>query len=124
MTEQRVVREGFHQAVYRVVRRIPEGCVSTYGDVATVVGSPRVARHVGWALAALTDPSVPWHRVINAKGTISHRGDTVRGLTQRQRLEAEGVVFDARGRVDLRAVRWNIAELADEDFDPWRDPNG
>ena len=119
MTERRIVGPGFHQAVYRVVRRIPAGHVSTYGDVGAALGSPRVARQVGWALAALKDDTVPWHRVINAKGTISFRGDTPRGLMQQQRLEAEGIEFDARGRVDLKALRWNIGLLADEDFDPW-----
>ena len=119
MTERRIVGPGFHAAVYRVVRRIPAGRVSTYGDVGAALGSPRVARQVGWALAALRDASVPWHRVINARGTISFKGDTPRGLIQQQRLEAEGVEFDPQGRVDLKRLRWNIAELADEGFDPW-----
>lgn len=102
---ERVVTEGFHERVYARVRQVPAGAVTTYGDVAAALGSPRVARHVGWALAALRDDDVPWHRVINAKGTISFRGDTPRGALQRARLEAEGVVFDARGRVDLKRLR-------------------
>lgn len=104
--ETRVVSEGFHARVHAVVRSVPAGRVTTYGDVATMLGSPRVARHVGYALAALTDPTVPWHRVINAQGCISHRGDLVRAESQRRRLEAEGVEFDARGRVDLKRFRF------------------
>jgi methylated-DNA-protein-cysteine methyltransferase-like protein len=104
--DERVVSPGFHERVHEVVRRVPAGAVTTYGDVATVLGSPRVARHVGWALAALRDDDVPWHRVINAKGEISHRGDLVRATLQRARLEAEGVVFDRAGKVDLRRFRW------------------
>ncbi len=104
--EPRVVTEGFHARVYEVVRRVPPGWVTTYGDVASVLGSPRVARHVGWALARAVDGDVPWHRVINAQGRISHRGDVSRAETQRQRLEAEGVTFDEAGRVALREVRW------------------
>lgn len=104
--EPKVVSEGFHGRVNAVVRTVPSGQVTTYGDVATLLGSPRVARHVGFALAALTDPSVPWHRVINAQGRISHRGDLVRAETQRRRLEAEGIVFDALGRVDLKRFRF------------------
>lgn len=119
MSERKIVGPGFHKAVYSVVRRVPAGCVTTYGDVGGALGSPRVARQVGFALAALRDESVPWHRVINAKGCISFRGDTPRALIQRQRLEAEGVTFNASGRVDLKRLRWNIAELADSDFDPW-----
>ena len=104
----RVVTSGFHARVYEVVRNVPSGWVVTYGDVATVLGSPRVARHVGWALSALQDPDVPWHRVINAKGTISGRGDTGRAVEQRYRLESEGVVFDERGRVDFKRFRWRF----------------
>ena len=102
----RIVTEGFHQRVYAVVRDVPAGFVTTYGDVAAVLGSPRVARHVGWALAALRDEDVPWHRVVNAKGTISFRGDTPRAVLQRARLESEGIAFDDRGRIDLRRHRW------------------
>jgi len=106
MAERRVVTEGFHERVYAVVRRVPSGAVTTYGDVAAALGSPRVARHVGWALAALPEGSdVPWHRVINAKGQISYRGDTGRGALQQALLEHEGVVFDARGRVPLAKLR-------------------
>jgi len=104
-----VVGPGFHRQVWDVVRQVPAGCVTTYGDVATILGSPRVARHVGWALAALTpeeEPTVPWHRVINAQGRISHRGDFLRPEEQIARLEAEGVVFDERGRCDLKRHRW------------------
>ena len=49
---ERVVTPGFHERVFEVVRLVPDGFVTTYGDVATHLGSPRVARHVGWALAA------------------------------------------------------------------------
>ena len=104
----RAVTPGFHGRVYAVVRRVPAGFVTTYGDVATILGSPRVARHVGWALAALPqgDVDVPWHRVLNAKGTISFRGDTWRAEMQREWLEMEGVAFDENGRVDLKRYRW------------------
>ncbi len=101
-----MVTEGFHERVYKRVRQVPEGHVTTYGDVAAALGSPRVARHVGWALAALRDEDVPWHRVINAKARISFKGDTPRAELQRTRLEAEGVVFDERGRVPLNRLRW------------------
>lgn len=109
--EPRVVSPGFRERVYRLVRRIPVGYVATYGQIATLLGSPRVARHVGFALAACPSARrpVPWHRVINAQGRISHRGDVVRAHEQRERLEAEGVVFDERERVDLKRHRWPFA---------------
>lgn len=105
---KRVVTPGFHTRVYTVVRRIPYGKVSTYGRIATLLGSPRVARHVGWALAALlgTDTDVPWHRVINAQRRISFKGDPLRTAAQRELLEAEGVVFDTTERVDFSRFLW------------------
>jgi methylated-DNA-protein-cysteine methyltransferase related protein len=109
----RAVRPGFRRRVIEVVARVPAGRVTTYGDVAAVLGSPRVARHVGWALAGLPDPDdTPWHRVINATGRISGRGDLPRAMLQRAMLEAEGVIFDSRDRVDLRGLRWTF-DLAD-----------
>lgn len=104
-----------------MVRAVPAGRVTTYGDVATVLGSPRVARHVGWALAALRAEDVPWHRVINARGTISFRGDTGRGVLQRVLLEQEGIPFDARGRVDLQVWRLETAEFIERLAEPPED---
>jgi methylated-DNA-protein-cysteine methyltransferase-like protein len=110
---ERVVTPGFHERVFEVVRLVPEGHVTTYGDVATHLGSPRVARHVGWALAALPpDSDVPWHRVINAQGRISHRGDVVRAELQQRRLVFEGVAFDGAGRCRLETYRWRFEPAA------------
>lgn len=108
--EPRVVDEGFHGRVHDVVRTVPRGFVTTYGDVAGALGSRRVARHVGWALAALPKPtSVPWHRVINGQGRISYRGDFARGSDQERLLADEGVVLDETGRVvDFAAKRWRF----------------
>ena len=97
-----------YQKIYRVVRRVPEGRVATYGQIAALAGIARHARQVGYALFALRDGDeldVPWHRVVNAKGEISARATGHEDL-QRLLLESEGVVFDARGRIDLRAFGW------------------
>lgn len=112
--ETRILTVGFNAKVYAVVRQVPPGNISTYGDIATILGSPRVARHVGFALAALREDDVPWHRVINARGRISFKGDTVRGAVQRARLEAEGIGFDDVGRVvDFERLRWRSATPVD-----------
>jgi methylated-DNA-protein-cysteine methyltransferase-like protein len=75
--------------------------------VAALAGMPGAARQVGWALSALAgDDDVPWHRVVNAKGEISPRGVREFGDLQRALLEAEGVDFDARGRIDLARHAW------------------
>ncbi len=97
-----------YRRIYAAVRRIPRGRVATYGDIARVAGLPGQARLVGYALHALpAHSSVPWHRVLNARGTISlGRQEPGGGLAQRFLLEREGVVFDANGRVSLEAFRW------------------
>lgn len=97
----------FYERVYDMVRQVPTGTVVTYGQVAALLGQPRAARAVGYALRYLpAGTDVPWHRVINHRGQISHRTPVERPLTQRCLLEAEGVPFDAEGCVDLRVYRW------------------
>ena len=99
--------EGSYARIYAVVRRIPRGRVATYGQVAELAGLPGHARQVGYALHALSSgTSVPWHRVVNAQGSCSLRAVPGAELTQRLRLEREGLRFDARGRVSLARVRW------------------
>ena len=102
----------FRQRVYAVVRTVPSGALTTYGDVAAALGNPRLARQVGWALSALpSDTDVPWQRVINAKGSISFRGQFGRAEEQRIRLASEGVDFDESGRCDLENHRWWFPDL-------------
>ena len=90
--------------MYRLVRRIPRGSVMTYGHIALRVGAPRSARAVGGAMGRCPD-DVPWHRVVNAQGGISRRRHLGSVLTQRIRLEQEGVKL-RRGRVRLDRYRW------------------
>jgi methylated-DNA-protein-cysteine methyltransferase-like protein len=88
------------------VRRIPRGRVATYGDIAERAGLEGHARQVGYALHALPPGiRVPWHRVVNARGEISLRRGSDSHELQRVLLEAEGIVFDLRGRIDLRRYR-------------------
>ena len=97
-----------NQRVWRTVLQIPRGKVATYGQIAGLadVPGPTGPRQVGYALAALaSDSAVPWQRVVNAAGTVSAR-DTVGGASQRALLEAEGVAFDADGKIDFQRYRW------------------
>lgn len=110
----RVCGPGFQSRVYAAVSLVPPGRLVTYGDVAAALGDAAVARQVGWALAALTDDGVPWHRVINAQGRISVRGDDARAVVQAARLEAEGVRF-TNGRCDLRAYRFLLPSAPTDD---------
>ncbi len=96
------------EAICAVVRRIPVGWVATYGQVATMAGMPRRARLVGRILQRL-DPTtkIPWHRVVNAKGEISHSLSRNGGdILQQRLLEKEGIRFNDGGRLDLERCRW------------------
>lgn len=101
----------FNDLVYALVRAIPPGRVLNYGRVALLLGVPRGARAVGWALRGLPESAsdVPWHRVVNAQGRVSIKGSPVAALEQRRRLEDEGVTFDADDRLDLRRHLWTPA---------------
>ena len=106
-------REAFNQQVWALVRQVPAGKVCTYGQFASLIPPPAgmdpksyhafAPRWVGGAMAACPE-DVPWQRVINAQGKVSlgRQG----GAVQRELLEAEGVTFDDRGRVDLRRYGW------------------
>jgi methylated-DNA-protein-cysteine methyltransferase-like protein len=96
---------GTHARIHRVVSRIPKGRVATYGQIARLAGLRGQARLVGYAMHALpAGTRVPWQRVVNAKGMISLPGSSAE--RQRERLEQEGVLFDARGRIDLDRFLW------------------
>ncbi|MCW7480696.1 MGMT family protein [Leptospira kanakyensis] len=87
----------FYDSVYAVVKKIPKGKVTTYGHIALLLGNPRAARAVGYALNALKkemEQKIPWQRVINAQGKISFRGDILRADLQKKILQSEGVSFD------------------------------
>ncbi len=86
------LRDPRSRTVLERVRGIPEGRVTTYGDLL-----PHRARYAGAVLAATAEPGLPWHRVVRADGSLA------KGQRQRALLDAEGVPF--RGaRVDMRAA--------------------
>ncbi len=78
--------------------------MATYGQLAALAGRPRSARAAGQALRGCPE-DLPWHRVVNARGGISPRAPLSSVLTQRLRLEAEGVRVRG-GRVSLARYRW------------------
>lgn len=93
--------------IYQVVQQIPAGTVATYGQVALLSGLPGRARQVGYALHALPDDSsVPWHRVINARGTVSVRSDGDSGVHQHILLHAEGIDCRVQGKELLQRYQW------------------
>lgn len=96
--------------IYNAVRKIPAGRVATYGQIAALIGSPRAARIVGWALRSLPPQSqVPWQRVINKAGMISIENMDASKELQAQLLRQEGVeVINRQGNffIDLHRYGW------------------
>ena len=99
--------DGFYQQVYHLVAQIPPGRVATYGQLAWMLGRPRGARQVGWAMRHCPD-DLPWQRVVMADGSIT--GGEYQSL-RRMMLEQEGIPFLPDGRVDLSACRWDGSRL-------------
>lgn len=92
----------FYQRIHALVRAIPEGKVTTYGAIALALSSPRQARQVGQALAALPGhDDVPAHRVVNRSGVLTGEHAFGPPGTMRALLEAEGVTFGEDGRVAM-----------------------
>ena len=90
------------KTVWQVVQGIPRGHVLTYGEVARLAGMSRAARRVSQAMRrAPRDMALPWHRVVSAQGKISFPEDSSGYRRQKNRLEAEGVVF-LNGKIDLK----------------------
>jgi methylated-DNA-protein-cysteine methyltransferase-like protein len=96
--------------IYKIVRQIPRGRVATYGQIAELAGLEGHARQVGYALHSLPPGiEIPWHRVVNARGEVSVRSRGDSDELQRHLLEAEGVKFDERNRIDLKKHRWHLS---------------
>lgn len=95
------------QRIYAIVDSVPKGRVATYGQIAREAGLGRGARQVGRALRELPRGSrLAWHRIVNAQGKLSPRGDGSSVTTQRRRLTAEGIEFERGGRIDLARYLW------------------
>lgn len=90
----------YFDAINAVVRRIPPGSVMSYGQVAELAGC--TARVAGWAMANVTEPDVPWHRVVGADGylRIGRRSVALQDV-QRKLLLSEGVTFRENDTVDM-----------------------
>ena len=95
----------YRERVYAVVRQIPAGKVMTYGQLAIILGEGYTARTVGYVMHG-SDEGVPWQRVINSQGKCSTGRLTIPLNLQQELLEAEGVVFNASGKCDLREFQW------------------
>lgn len=103
-------QSNLYARIYQIVRQIPPGSVTSYGNIAGIVQCN--ARQVGYAMAATPEGSgIPWHRVVNAQGEISARTQGDGDREQRQLLISEGIVFDTRQRIDLDRYGWIEADM-------------
>ena len=94
--------DSFFNKVYSVVEKIPYGRVISYGQIAWLLGSPRAARQVGWAMRRCPD-ELPWQRVVRSDGSVT---GGMYAPVRRALLEEEGVTFLPDGRVDMKTCAW------------------
>jgi len=112
-------KQAYYEQVWSLVRQIPFARVATYGQITKLIPQPEgvstedykasASRWVGLAMAACPD-DVPWHRVINSQGKISHRPEAGK---QRELLEKEGLLF-SNGKLDLDECQWRGPGQSDE----------
>jgi methylated-DNA-protein-cysteine methyltransferase-like protein len=110
----------FRERVYQLVLRIPSGRVMTYGSIAQILGAGYDARAIGNIMHATPDDgrAIPWHRVINAQGGLSTAGLTSPPDLQQRLLEAEGIVFNEKGRCKIGTYLWTPPEAEEANDDP------
>ncbi len=95
-----------NEIIWQVVASIPNGKVATYGQIARICGFPNHARYVGTTLKNLPkDTTLPWHRVVNAKGKISFPQGSDAYNRQKSLLESEGVIFN-NTKLSLNIYGW------------------
>ena len=97
------MNESFFKRVYALVKQVPKGKVVTYGQVAAMLGNPRMSRHVN------PEPGdvIPCHRVIDRFGSLT-RGFAFGGIeVQAAMLSAEGIEVSETFTVDLEKYRWD-----------------
>lgn len=102
----------FFDEVYKTVRKIPKGKVASYGQIAQLIGQPKKAKIVGWALHS--NPfygDVPCHRVVNRYGCLSGSFAFGGMEIQKKMLEEEGIIFDEDGMINLHIYLWKPEQL-------------
>lgn len=101
MKQKNASAKGFFAQVFEIVSKIPEGKVTTYGQIAQALGT-KDARRVGWALHANQSIAVPCHRVVNSTGRLAPGFAFDGHLEQKRRLQREGITFSDNLHVNLK----------------------
>jgi methylated-DNA-protein-cysteine methyltransferase related protein len=98
--------QSFTERALEIIKAIPKGKVMTYGQIATLAGSPRGARQVVRILHSMSDKyQLPWHRVINAKGEVGIQDEEL-FIEQKFRLESEGIKFNGDRKINLERYQY------------------
>lgn len=102
--------KNYFEQVYDIVAQIPVGKIATYGQIATMLGTPKNARIVGWAMrAAPSEMKLPCHRVVNKKGALSPSYAFGDKAVQRAMLEMEGITFNNENCINIKKHLWNCS---------------
>lgn len=111
LLSQHSSKSNFFEMVYEVTLLIPEGRVTSYGAIASYLGSARSARMVGWALnGSHSKPDfIPAHRVVNRAGLLTGQHHFPGENTMQDLLEAEGVLVENDKVVDFEKHFWDPA---------------
>lgn len=105
----------FTERVLKIIKQIPSGYVMTYGQIAALAGSKRAARQVVRILHSMSEKySLPWHRVVNAKGEISIN-DQELSKRQKELLVLEGVLFSEENTINLAKFRFAFPFIEEEE---------
>ncbi|MDO5089718.1 MAG: MGMT family protein [Leptotrichiaceae bacterium] len=103
-------KENMFEKIYRIARKIPYGKVATYGQIAVLLGNPRLSRVVGYAMSSCPYSDVPCHRVVNRFGRLAENFGENGSEEQKMLLENEGIVINGNGCVNLRKYIWNVED--------------
>ena len=101
------MKTNFFERVYQVVKKIPEGKVTSYGASARYLGAPKSARMVGWALNKSNTKVIPAHRVVNKRGLLTGKFFFGGASLMQQLLENEGIEIENNQIKNLEMHFWD-----------------
>jgi methylated-DNA-protein-cysteine methyltransferase related protein len=108
LIKEQHVMESFTAKAIEIIRSIPKGRVMTYGQIASLAGSPRGARQVVRILHSMSEKyQLPWHRVLNVKGEIGIQDEEL-FINQKMLLENEGIKFNGERSIHLKSYQYLI----------------
>lgn len=96
----------WQEEVWQWIAAVPPGKVASYGQIASLAGFPRHARHVGAILRDLPKGTrLPWHRILRSTGELAFAPGSESWTRQQRLLAAEGIALE-QGRVQMALHQW------------------